>query len=61
VQLSIQKIFLKDLLTIRDKVFRLAKPFLVTNEEAEDSTHGVVLKLWEMDDQRLNNPNSIQA
>lgn len=61
MQLSIQKPFLNQILGIRDKVFRLTKRFLVSNEEAEDATQEVILKLWEMDEERLSKLDSIEA
>ncbi|MFL1011231.1 RNA polymerase sigma factor [Flavisericum labens] len=38
--------FLNIVLPFKDKVFRLAKRLLVSNEEAEDATQEVLLKLW---------------
>ncbi len=32
--------------TFKDKLFRLAKRLLVSNEEAEDATQEILLKLW---------------
>ncbi len=38
--------FLTIVLPFKDKVFRLAKRLLVSNEEAEDATQEIFLKLW---------------
>ncbi len=38
----------------KDKVFRLAKRLLVSNEEAEDATQEILMKLW-------NNKQQIEA
>ncbi len=41
-----QKEFLTIVMPFKDKLFRLAKRLLVSNEEAEDATQEVLLKLW---------------
>jgi RNA polymerase sigma-70 factor (ECF subfamily) len=38
--------FLTLVLPFKDKVFRLAKRLLVSNEEAEDATQEILMKLW---------------
>ncbi|NQX84349.1 MAG: RNA polymerase sigma factor [Flavobacteriaceae bacterium] len=38
--------FLNIVMPFKDKVFRLAKRLLVSQEEAEDATQEVLLKLW---------------
>ena len=38
--------FLHKVLPFKDKVFRLAKRLLVSNDEAEDATQELYLKLW---------------
>lgn len=38
--------FLNIVVPFKDKVFRLAKRLLVSNEEAEDATQEILLKLW---------------
>ncbi len=42
-----QKEFLKIVLPFKDKVYRLAKRLLVSNDEAEDATQELYLKLWQ--------------
>ncbi len=41
-----QQEFLKTVLPIKDKLFRLAKRLLVSSDEAEDAVQEVFLKLW---------------
>ena len=43
--------FLDIVLPFKDKVFRLAKRLLVSNEEAEDATQEVLMKLWDKNEQ----------
>jgi RNA polymerase sigma factor (sigma-70 family) len=38
--------FVKLVMPLKDKVFRLAKRLLVSSEEAEDATQEILLKLW---------------
>ncbi|PTX62896.1 RNA polymerase sigma-70 factor (ECF subfamily) [Kordia periserrulae] len=38
--------FLHTVLPFKDKLYRLAKRLLVSNEEAEDATQEVLMKLW---------------
>lgn len=38
--------FVKLVMPFKDKVYRLAKRLLVSNEEAEDATQEILLKLW---------------
>lgn len=38
--------FLNIVMPFKDKVFRLAKRLLVSNEEAEDATQEILMKLW---------------
>ncbi len=41
-----QKEFLEIVLPFKDKVYRLAKRLLVSNDEAEDATQELYFKLW---------------
>ena len=41
-----QSEFLNIVMPFKDKLFRLAKRLLVSNEEAEDATQEVLMKLW---------------
>ena len=55
-----QSDFLKVVLPFKDKVFRLAKRFLVSTEEAEDATQELIFKLWKNKD-KLANYRNIEA
>ena len=46
--------FVKLVMPFKDKVFRLAKRLLVSQEEAEDATQEILMKLW-------NNKQQIEA
>ena len=41
-----QTAFLNLILPFKDKLYRMAKRLLVSNEEAEDATQEILLKLW---------------
>lgn len=41
-----QSDFMRLVMPFKDKVFRLAKRLLVSNEEAEDATQEILLRLW---------------
>ena len=49
--------FLNIVMPFKDKVFRLAKRLLVSQEEAEDATQEVLLKLWNNKTQMENYRN----
>lgn len=55
-----QNEFLQLTNVFKDKLFRLAKRLLVSNEEAEDATQEVILKLWYKKD-NLSQYNSVEA
>ena len=55
-----QSDFLKIVLPFKDKVFRLAKRFLVSTEEAEDATQELLFKLWKNKD-KLADYRNIEA
>lgn len=52
--------FLNIVLPFKDKVFRLAKRLLVSNEEAEDATQEILLKLWR-NKEKIGNYNNVEA
>lgn len=52
--------FLNIVLPFKDKVFRLAKRLLVSNEEAEDATQEILLKLWNKKEQ-IQDYNNVEA
>ena len=49
--------FLNLVMPFKDKVFRLAKRLLVSQEEAEDATQEILLKLWNNKEQIQNYKN----
>ena len=49
--------FLNIVMPFKDKVFRLAKRLLVSQEEAEDATQEILLKLWKNKTQMENYRN----
>lgn len=55
-----QNEFLKIVIPLKDKVFRLSKRLLVSREEAEDATQEVIAKLWNKKHD-LKNYTSIEA
>lgn len=55
-----QSEFLKTVMPFKDKVFRLAKRLLVSNDEAEDATQELYYKLWN-NKEKLNDYNNIEA
>jgi len=61
VQLTADRTFLNDIDQIRDKIFRITKRILISQEEAEDATQEVIVKLWQMDAAKRNGFRSIEA
>lgn len=55
-----QSEFLHTVLPFKDKVFRLAKRLLVSNDEAEDATQELYLKLWK-NKKKLKEYKNIEA
>jgi RNA polymerase sigma-70 factor (ECF subfamily) len=55
-----EKKFLDTILPIKDKLYRLAKRILVSNDEAEDAVQEVFLKLWNGRD-KMNNYKNPEA
>ena len=52
-----QQQFLDTILPIKDKLYRLAKRILVSNDEAEDAVQEVFLKLWKGKDHIVSYKN----
>ena len=52
--------FLKLVMPFKDKVFRLAKRLLVSNEEAEDATQEILVKLWN-NKEKIEDYNNVEA
>jgi len=44
----------------KDKIFRLAKRFLISKDSAEDATQDIYLKLWK-NKEKLNGYNNVEA
>ena len=55
-----QKAFLDLVMPFKDKVYRLAKRLLVSQDEAEDATQELYLKLWSNKEQ-LETYNNVEA
>ncbi|MFK2820013.1 sigma-70 family RNA polymerase sigma factor [Flavobacteriaceae sp. LMIT009] len=52
--------FLNIVMPFKDKVFRLAKRLLVSQEEAEDATQEILLKLWN-NRQKISEYKNVEA
>lgn len=52
--------FLNVVMPFKDKLYRLAKRLLVSNEEAEDATQEVILKLWTKNE-KISSYNNVEA
>jgi RNA polymerase sigma-70 factor (ECF subfamily) len=52
--------FVKLVMPFKDKVFRLAKRLLVSNEEAEDATQEILMKLWR-NNEKIGDYNNVEA
>lgn len=61
MQLIAEKPFLNQLLSLRDKIFRITKRMLISKEEAEDATQEVIVKLWQMDPEKRESFKSMEA
>ena len=55
-----QSDFVKIVMPFKDKVFRLAKRLLVSEQEAEDATQEILLKLWRHKD-NIENYKNVEA
>jgi len=61
MQLTANEQFLDQLQGIRDRVFRVTKRMLISKEEAEDATQEVILKLWNMEEDKRKSFNNLEA
>jgi len=61
MQLTADKQFLDQIQSMRDKIFRVTKRILISKEEAEDATQDVIVKLWQMDQEKRNFFKSLEA
>ena len=61
MQLTADRSFFNQIEEIRNKIFRITKRILVSQEEAEDATQEVIVKLWQMDKSKRNGFKSLEA
>lgn len=61
MQLTADRSFFNQVEEIRNKIFRITKRILVSQEEAEDATQEVIVKLWQMDESKRNGFMSLEA
>lgn len=61
MQLTADRSFFNQIEEIRNKIFRITKRILVSQEEAEDATQEVIVKLWQMDESKRNGFKSLEA
>lgn len=59
--LSIENKFLDDIISFKDKMYRMAKRLLVSSEEAEDATQEIIVKLWQMPESKLTEFRNLEA
>ncbi len=55
-----QQEFLHIVLPFKDKLYRLAKRYLISTDSAEDATQEILLKLW-INKLKLKNYNNVEA
>ncbi|HIE44705.1 MAG TPA: sigma-70 family RNA polymerase sigma factor [Flavobacteriaceae bacterium] len=55
-----QKEFTELVMPFKDKLFRLAKRFLISKDSAEDATQDIYLKLWK-NKEKLKTYNNVEA
>jgi len=61
VQLIADQQFLDQIQAMRDKIFRITKRMLVSQEEAEDATQDVIVKLWSLGSEKRDRYKSMEA
>ena len=61
MQLTADRSFFNQIEEIRNKIFRITKRILVSQEEAADATQEVIVKLWQMDESKRNGFKSLEA
>ena len=59
--LSVDKDLVNSFEAIRDKIYFTAQKFLISKDEAEDATQDILLKLWEMDREKIKTVKNIEA
>ena len=53
--------FLDQIHEIQDKIFRISKRILISEEEAQDATQEVIIKLWNLGIEKRNGFKSMEA
>ena len=61
MQLIADQQFLDQIQAMRDKIFRITKRMLVSQEEAEDATQDVIVKLWSLVSEKRDRYKSMEA
>ncbi|MDA8643768.1 sigma-70 family RNA polymerase sigma factor [Flavobacteriaceae bacterium] len=61
MQLTAEKQFIDQIQSMRDRIFRVTKRILISKEEAEDATQEVIIKLWNMDQEKRSSFKNIEA
>ena len=61
MQLTADRSFFNQVEEIRNKIFRITKRILVSQEEAEDASQEVIVKLLQMDESKRNGFISLEA
>ena len=61
MQLIADQQFLDQIHEIRDKIFRITKRILVSQEEAEDETQEVIVKLWSLGTEKRKSFKNMEA
>ena len=61
MQLTAEKRFIDQIQSMRDRIFRVTKRILISKEEAEDATQEVIIKLWNMDQEKRSSFKNIEA
>lgn len=61
MQLTAESSFLNQLEQLRDKIYRITKRILISQEEAEDATQEVIIRLWQMETSKRAEVKSLEA
>lgn len=61
MQLTAEKQFIDQIQSMRERIFRVTKRILISKEEAEDATQEVIIKLWNMDQEKRSSFKNIEA
>lgn len=61
MQLTAETSFLNQLEQLRDKIYRITKRILISQEEAQDATQEILVKLWQMEPSKRAAVKSLEA